>query len=585
MASARPPSTDGYDRPPRPPSSLSMMSTASSFTSQALDRLSEMNKCPKCNEQIRDPRMLPCHHTFCADCIREMIGSATRNEFLCPLDRTTIAVPPLGMDAFPPDNRMKELENIRIDLEQSLVLEDPETADLDINLESLNKGVKDIEHSSAMAQHEVNTMFEAIQKSLKKKQDSFIQDIRRKSRRQISLLEFEKFRLIETKKFQNEQLMGDSSFYEEEIIEPFNRGQSINTSTPPSPVSFRSRNHHYNSSTSSEPRLALLACHIGQQHIEFNETEGGLTRLEEQVEKLGKVTCDFDLKVKLDRNLLTLDEFPFGMKVGGNDSFEWQPSQPKGLCRRSPTSILMVSSGKSEVIEMDNSFNVVCRISGRNVFSNNISDVASSNGYIYVADAGACQVVMLSKDGTLVKRFGKAGTGAQEFKRPNGLCVDSKGRVIVSDSLNHRVKILSPDLKTVILTITNDRKKYKEAGRFSFPYGVACDKEDNIYIVDTNNKRLVQISKDGKFLKEIYPADMADPRCVAVTSDHRILVTDRENAQLLIIDLHTNTTTRVSGITDSHGREITFKQPYGVVVDGTDKVYVSDIERNALFVL
>ena len=74
MASARPPSTDGYyDRPPRPPSSLSMMSTASSFTSQAIDRLSEMNKCPKCKEQIRDPRMLPCHHTFCADCIREMI--------------------------------------------------------------------------------------------------------------------------------------------------------------------------------------------------------------------------------------------------------------------------------------------------------------------------------------------------------------------------------------------------------------------------------------------------------------------------------------------------------------------------------
>ena len=101
----------------------------------------------------------------------------------------------------------------------------------------------------------------------------------------------------------------------------------------------------------------------------------------------------------------------------------------------------MVSSGKSEIIEMDNSFNVVCRISGRNVFSNNISDVACSNGYLYVADAGACQVVMLSKDGTLVKRFGKAGTGAQEFKRPNGLCVDSKGRVIVSDSLNHRVKV------------------------------------------------------------------------------------------------------------------------------------------------
>ena len=242
------------------------------------------------------------------------------------------------MDAFPVDKKIKELEDIKIDLEQSLDVEDPETADLDINLEGLNKGVKDIEHSSAMAQHEVNTMFENIQRFLKKRQDNFIQDIRRKSRRQISLLEFEKFRLVETKKYQSEQLMGDTitSFYDEEFLEPFNRvnGISINTSTPPSPTSFHSnRNQQMRGSTSSEPRLTLLACHIGQQHIEFSQSEEGRKRLEEQLEKLGKVTCDFDLKVKLDRNLLALDEFPFGMKIGGEineDTMEWQPNQPKG---------------------------------------------------------------------------------------------------------------------------------------------------------------------------------------------------------------------------------------------------------------
>ena len=42
--------------------------------------------------------------------------------------------------------------------------------------------------------------------------------------------------------------------------------------------------------------------------------------------------------------------------------------------------------------------------------------------------------------------------------------------------------------------------------------------------------------------------------------------------------------TRVLGISDSEGRKINFKQPYGVAVDGTDKVYVTDYERNAVFV-
>lgn len=87
------------------------------------------------------------------------------------------------------------------------------------------------------------------------------------------------------------------------------------------------------------------------------------------------------------------------------------------------------------------------------------------------------------------------------------------------------------------------------------------------------------------FLFLFFYTDVDDPRCVAVSSDQLVLLTDRENAQLLIFDVNGNTTCRVSGIMDSQGREVKFKQPYGVVVDGTDKVYVTDIELNAVFVL
>ena len=81
-------------------------------------------------------------------------------------------------------------------------------------------------------------------------------------------------------------------------------------------------------------------------------------------------------------------------------------------------------------------------------------------------------------------------------------------------------------------------------------------------------------------------SEIADPRCVTATSDQRLLVTDRENAKLYVIDLNNNMTSRISGIIDSsNGREILFKQPYGVLVDGTDKVFVSDFEANAMFVL
>ena len=115
-----------------------------------------------------------------------------------------------------------------------------------------------------------------------------------------------------------------------------------------------------------------------------------------------------------------------------------------------------MNSGKSEIIQVDNNFNVIRVINNRQLFSNNITDVAIWGNYLYVVDSGACQIVMLSEDGTLVKRFGRAGNGnsAPDLKRPNGICIDSRGRVIISDSLNHRVKVHILPFKTDMVVLS-----------------------------------------------------------------------------------------------------------------------------------
>ena len=83
----------------------------------------------------------------------------------------------------------------------------------------------------------------------------------------------------------------------------------------------------------------------------------------------------------------------------------------------------------------------------------------------------------------------------------------------------------------------------------------------------------------------MFVLDTFDPRCVAISSDQKILLTDRENGKLLVLDSNGVCTKRIAGITDSLGREIKFKQPYGVLVDGTDKVFITDMEKNSVFVL
>lgn len=257
-------------------------------------------------------------------------SSTSKDEFLCPIDRVVIKVPPYGINSFDRDERAAALEEIRYELEDNFNDEtDTSTANIDINLESLNKGVKDIEHSSALSQHAVNSMFEDIYKKLRLRQDEIISEIKRKSQRQISNLQYEKFRLIETKKLQMDQFC-DSSFYEEDILEPLRANKSMTSSTPPSPNSSFSRQP--NDTLTHENHMSLLSCHIGQQHLEFNQHDATLSKLMENLNNVGCISCDFDLKVKLDRNLLAVGDYPFGLKIGGKeeDGFDWLASSPKG---------------------------------------------------------------------------------------------------------------------------------------------------------------------------------------------------------------------------------------------------------------
>ena len=127
--------------------------------------------------------------------------------------------------------------------------------------------------------------------------------------------------------------------------------------------------------------------------------------------------------------------------------------------------------------------------------------VVAPNGDIYVADGHGSgtndRIVKFSKDGKLITAWGKHGKGPGEFDTPHGIALDSAGRVYVADRANNRIQIFEPDGKFVA--------EWKQFGR---PSDVAIDKNDMIYVADsqsspTNNpgfKQGIRIgsAKDGK---------------------------------------------------------------------------------------
>lgn len=81
-----------------------------------LDSFAEDLTCPICLEVFEDPRILPCHHYYCAKCIDILAGVAER--FVCPECRNVTLKSGGASAMFPPAfmvNRLKEkLEKSRL---------------------------------------------------------------------------------------------------------------------------------------------------------------------------------------------------------------------------------------------------------------------------------------------------------------------------------------------------------------------------------------------------------------------------------------------------------------------------------------
>ena len=110
-----------------------------------------------------------------------------------------------------------------------------------------------------------------------------------------------------------------------------------------------------------------------------------------------------------------------------------------GITKTPLSPIVIANSDNREVIILNNNYNLVRTIFCKPLKS--ITDVAYFKRNIYICDSEGCQILILNNEGNIIAKYGRLGEGNGELKRPNGIAVDSQGRVIVSDSLNHRVKV------------------------------------------------------------------------------------------------------------------------------------------------
>ena len=238
-----------------------------------------------------------------------------------------------------------------------------------------------------------------------------------------------------------------------------------------------------------------------------------------------------------------------------------------------------------------------------------VSVAVDRAGNLYIGESGLPRVRRVDPGGTIST---VAGTGLDGFAGdgglatrafigpPVGLAADAQGNVYIADKSN-RVRKVSPNGRITTVAGSGDGTASGDGGPATraglTPNGIAVDGAGTLYIADTTNFRVRKVTPDGiittaagtgqnGFSGDGGPAKAAaigETTAIAVDPGGTLYLGDRGNGRVrkvtpdgIITTVAGNGTRHATG-DDGPARAAGFETIYGIAVDGSGNVYVSDM--------
>ena len=230
-------------------------------------------------------------------------------------------------------------------------------------------------------------------------------------------------------------------------------------------------------------------------------------------------------------------------------------------------------------------------------------------GNMFVANTDNYKIRKITSAGAVSSFVGSGAYGSAEgigttasFKSPTGIAVDASGNVYITDTYNHKIRKITAagvvsTLAGSIINTSGNTDGTGTAASFNSPSGIAIDAIGNVYVTDTNNYKIRKITAAGvvSTLAGSGTAGNSDGMGTVASFIGPYGITVDISGNVYVTDLGYNLIRKITaagvvstlagygvGSADGIGSTASFSSPKGIAIDASGSLYVADTDNNKI---